>query len=264
MGYFVSPRERIFRVRITNRQIAVLGAIVATAGLAACGGAGSGKIVAQVAGVGSITETTLDHWTTVEAVLLYDQAPTGPVPKGVVPDPPSYTACIAYLRSTGQTLVENGAKPTAAQFKSRCAQQLRSIRLHVLNTLIGWYWTLGKGAELGMRVSEADVRRRFTEVNDRLFPHNAQFKSYMAQTGQTVADLMLRARVQLFEVKGKERLTAIEKSLPAKLTAQQRLTALRNLVESGQSVKRWVAKTSCREGFVTPDCKQYKGSLPPE
>jgi hypothetical protein len=250
---------------MTNRHISMLVAVaVSVVGVAACGGGGSGKIVAQVAGVGSITEAALNHWTAVEAVLLYDQAPTGPVPKGVVPDPPSYAACIAYLRSTPEKLAESGSQPTAAQLKSRCAQQLQNIRLHALNNLIGWDWTLGEGAALGMRVSEADIRRRYTEVNGRMFPRRTEFKSYMEQTGQTVADLLLRAKVQLFEVKTAARLKAAENGLPAGLTAQQRQAALRKFVESRQSVRQWVVRTSCREGFVTSDCKQYRGPLSPE
>jgi hypothetical protein len=250
-------------MRTTNRYLSLLGTIAAAAGLAACGGGGSSEVVAQVAGVGSITEAALAHWTAVEAVLVYQQTPRGPVPKGVVPDPPNYTACVAYLRSTGEKLVESGPQPTTSQLKGKCEQRLQELKTDVLNNLISWDWTIGEGAALGMRVSDADARARLAEVNGRLFRRSSEFRVYLEQTGQSVADMLLRSKVQLFEVKESERLAALEKRLPAKLTAQQRLTALRTLITSVRPQKQWVARTSCRAGFVISDCRQYKGPLSP-
>ena len=28
--------------------------------------------------------------------------------------------------------------------------------------------------------------------------------------------------------------------------------------------KKWIAKTSCSPGYVVPNCKEYKGPLPPD
>lgn len=249
---------------MTNRHIPVLGAIVvAVVGLAACGGGSSGEIVAQIAGAGSITEATLNHWVPVEAAVLYQEVPLGPVPKGVLPDPPNYTACIAYLKSSGHKLVESGPKPTAAQLKSKCEQHLHELKVLTLNTLIDWDWTLAAGEALGMKVSEAEVRRRFTEVNDRLFPQKAEFRIYLERTHQTLADMLFRAKVQLFEIKVAASQTAAEKRLPVALTAQQRETAMRKLIAALPPSKQWAAKTSCREGFVTSACAQYTGSEAP-
>jgi foldase protein PrsA len=250
-------------MRSTSRYTQMLTAtFLVAAGLAACGGGGSDPVVAQVDGVGSITTTTLDHWIPVEAAVLYQEVPLGPIPKGVLPDPPSYTACIAFLRSYGSKLVENGAKQTTAQLKSRCEQQLHKLKVLTLNTLIDWDWILGAGASLGMKVTAAEIQRRFIEVNDRLFPQKAELPAYMEHTGQTVGDLMYRAKVQLFEVKEAARLTAATKALSA-LSAQQREAALRKLYANQPPNKQWAAKTSCRQGFVTSDCKQYKGSEAP-
>lgn len=248
---------------MTNRCISALGAIAfAVVGLTACGGGSSGEIVAQVAGVGSISKASLEHWMPVEAVLLYQESPTGPVPKGVIPDPPDYTDCIAYLKSIPLKLGET-AKPTVAQLKSRCGQRVNELRVLTLNTLVGWYWEIGAGMVLGMKASDAEIKQRLKEVNGRLFPTKTGFARYLKLTGQTVPDMLFRSKVQMFEVKIGQKRTAAEKLLPKGLTAKQRLSALVKLTESLPPGKQWVAKTSCRQGYVVSACKEYRGSLSP-
>jgi hypothetical protein len=257
-------QKSVICVYIVNRCISVLGTIVlAVVGLAACGGGGSNEIVAQVAGVGSISKASLEHWMPVEAVVLYQERPTGPVPKGVIPDPPNYTACIAYLKSNPQKLVESGLKPTTVQLKSKCRQKYEELKELTLNTLIGWYWTIGTGMALGMKASDAEVRQRLEEVNKRYYPKKAEFTNYLTLTRQTVSDMLLRSRVQLFEVKIAQKVEAIEKLLPKTLTAQQRLNALAKATGNLPSQKRWAARTSCRKGYVVSACSEYRGPQPP-
>lgn len=251
-------------MRMTCRYIWMLAATaLAAGGLAACGGGGSGGVVAQIDGVGSVTEATLNHWIPVEAAVLYQEVPGGPIPKGVLPDAPGYTACITFLSAHGPKLVESaGTKPTTQQLRRNCEQQLHKLKVLTLNTLIDWYWTLGAGAALGMKVTPAEIQARFTEVNGRLFPHKGELRAYMENTGQTMTDLLFRAKVQLFEVKESARLTAAAESLAA-LSAQQRQAALRKLFANQPPNKQWAAKTSCLPGFVTSDCKQYTGTEAP-
>jgi foldase protein PrsA len=255
---------RVIGIYMRNRCISALIAIaVAVVGVTACGGGNSDEVVARVAGVGSINKATLDHWIPVEAVLLYQQEPTSPVPKGVIPDPPDYTACIAYLGSLPQKIGENGPKPTVVQLKGRCVQRSRELKVITLNTLIGWDWTIGAGLALGMKVSDAEVRKRLEEVNKRIFPTKAQFANYLKITRQTVTDMLFRSRVQLFEAKLIQERAALEKRLPSGLPAQQRQAAIAKFMKSISPGKEWAAKTSCREGYVVSACKEYKGSLPP-
>jgi len=246
-----------------SRCISALGAIViAAAGLAACGGGNSGEIVAQVAGVGSISKGTLEHWMPVEASLLYEEVPRKKVPAGVMPDPPTYTACIAYLRSTKQKILETGPKPTAAQLKDKCAQKYQELKVLTLNTLIGWDWTIGMGATAGMKVTDTEVRQRLEAVKKNNLP-GVSFTKYLKYTDQTVSDMLFRSRVQLFEVKFQQQAITMAKFLPKGLTAQQQQKAFAKLAAGLPTTKQWVARTSCRTGYVTSSCRQYKGSLPP-
>jgi foldase protein PrsA len=244
------------------RRAAALGAIaLASTGLAACGGSSS-PVVAQVAGVGSISEATLNHWVPIEATLLYSTIPGGPVPKGVLPDPPSYSACIALLGSKGAKLVESGPKPTKTQLKSHCVARLQELKELALNILIGWDWTIGEGQRLGIKLTSGEIKQRFVEVNHRLFPKEEELTHYIERTGQTVSDLMFRAKVQLFEVKNGARVRAAAQGLSS-LPAAQRQAAILRIDAQLPPSKSWAAKTSCRAGFVVSACKQYRGSSPP-
>jgi foldase protein PrsA len=236
--------------------------------LSACAGGSSaessaGVTVAQISGVASISKATLEHWMPVEATVVYQEYPTKPVPKGLIPDPPDYAACIAYLATPPQKLSAEGTKETPAQLKGRCERRYHEVRELTLNTLIVWHWTIGAGQALGMHVSDAEAKARLKEVNPRYFATEAQFQRYLKLTGQTLEDMLFRSKVQLYEVKILAKLEAIEKALPRGLSAKQRAAKLTQLASYEPPNKAWARKTSCRRGYVVSACRQYKGSQPP-
>jgi foldase protein PrsA len=247
-----------------SRQIAVLVAMVTVAlGLAGCGD--SGEILAQVPGGGSLSKATLEHWIPIEAVTLNEFMPKGPPPKGVVPDPPNYTACVSFLSSPGQRIGLGGTTPTTAQLKSKCAQKARELKVITLNVLILWHWLMGEGATQGMMVSSAEVTHRYLEVNKRMFPKRGELANYLKWTGQTVADMLLRARVQLLELKIRQRQIETLQLVPKRLTAQQREAAAGKLIEELglEPGKYWADRTTCKPGYIVSSCKEYKGPQGP-
>jgi len=242
-----------------RRFISVLATIaVAATGLAACGGS-SGETVAQVSGVGSISKALLDHWIPVEASLLYEEFPKQAIPNGVIPDPPRYTACSAYLLAKAA-----GPKPTPAQLRLSCWKRYQQIKELTLNTLIGWEWTIGAGSDLGMKASDTEAKHRMETVNKIWFPRGgAEFSNYLKRTRQTVADMMFRSKVQLFEVKLTDRVNAMQQHLAKRLPASQWHKVLANYIKSLPPNKRWAARTTCRRGYVTSACKEYTGTETP-
>jgi hypothetical protein len=245
-------------MRRTTRNIARSAVLAfAVLGVAACG-AGSSKTVAQVAGVGTISESSLEHWIQVEARLLYAAVPKRPVPEGAVPSPPSYTACIAYLSTLAQSQKAE-PKQTTAQLKGKCSEQYAQLKQSVLNLLISWDWTIGDGAAAGFHVTEAQARQRVVE-DEKTELLGVPVSKYLEYSGQTLADLLLRDRVQLLKVKLEQRLIAFAKRLPTGLTEQQRLAALTKLESPVRTPAQWVTLTSCRPGYVVSSCRQYKGS----
>jgi foldase protein PrsA len=180
------------------RYISALGAVFfALVGLSACGGGIPGNAVVQVGG-NSITKTTYDHWISVAAA---SSATTGTVAKPVVPEPPAYTACIAHLEATAAKPAKGQAKPTATQLKSECEQQYKSLQQEVLGFLISSEWVLGEGNSLGVKVSDKEVKKQFETIKSQQFPKPAEFEKFLATSGQTVSDLLLRVKLNLLSSK---------------------------------------------------------------
>jgi foldase protein PrsA len=248
------------------RLLTALGAVLfALFGLSACGGGVPSDAVVQVNSAGPITKDAFNHWMAVAASS--GAATTGT--KAVVPDPPSYSACIAHLAATTPA-TEKGAKaPTTAQLKTQCETQYKSLQQEVLGFLISSSWVLGEANALGIKLSDAEVKKQFEKIKDQQFPKAAEFEKFLASSGQTVSDLLLRVKLNLLSqkiqqkiVKAKSTVTAAEvqkyfnenKSrygTPEKRTIQIILTkteaaaeAAKKEIESGKSFSEVAKKVS--------------------
>jgi foldase protein PrsA len=184
------------------RFISALGAVFfAAVGLAACGGGGiPGNAVVQVGG-NPITKATYEHWLSVAAASSSAAAPGKTAPKPVVPDPPNYTACIAHLEATAPKPAKGQSKPTAAQLKTQCEQQYKSLQQEVLGFLISSAWVLGEAESKGVKVSDAEVKKQFEQIKNQQFPKAEEFKKFLATSGQSVSDLLLRVKLNLLSSK---------------------------------------------------------------
>jgi len=196
------------------RCIPALGAVFfALVGLGACGGGVPSNAVVSVDGK-PITKDTFNHWLGVAAAAT--TASTGAA-KPVLPDPPSYKACIANLKATQPKPTKGQAPPTEAQLKSQCEQQYKSLQQEVLGFLISSEWVLGEADSLGVKVSDKEVKKRFTQIREQQFPKAAEFEKFLATSGQSVSDLLLRVKLNLLSSKIQQKIVK-EKS---KVTDEQ-------------------------------------------
>jgi foldase protein PrsA len=180
------------------RFIPALGAVLfAVIGLAACGGGVPGNAVVAVGGT-PITKTTFAHWMSVAASSTAAGSPAGKPP---VPEPPNYTACIAHLQANQPKPAKGVTVPGPAQFKSECETQYKSLQTEVLGFLISSQWVLGEAASLGVNVSDKEVKKRFEQIKAQQFPKPAEFEKFLASSGQTVSDLLLRVKLNLLSSK---------------------------------------------------------------
>jgi foldase protein PrsA len=164
--------------------------LFALLGLSACGGI-PGDAVVQVGGT-PITKTTFDHWMSVASV----SSSTGTTEKPVVPEPPLYTTCIAHLAVTTAKPAKGQKAPTHSQLKSECETQYKSLQSEVLGYLISSQWVIGEAEALGIKVSDAEVKKEFTKIKNAEFPKASEFEKFMKTSGQTVSDLLLRVKAQ--------------------------------------------------------------------
>jgi foldase protein PrsA len=179
------------------RFIPALGAVFfAVVGLSACGGGVPSNAVVQVGG-SPITRSTFEHWM---GVAIASSATTTTAAKPPVPVPPDYTACVEHLKATTPA-VKGQAVPTTAALKSQCETQYKSLQQEVLGFLISSSWVLGEASHLGVKVSDKEVTKEFEKIKDQQFPKPAEFEKFLAASGQTVSDLLLRVKLNLLSSK---------------------------------------------------------------
>jgi foldase protein PrsA len=187
----------------TLRFIPALGAVLfALVGLAACGGI-PGNAVVQVGGM-PVTKDAFNHWMGIAATASSATAGAAAA-KPVLPEPPDYKACIAHLQAVTPAPAKGQTAPTAAQLKSQCEQQYKQLQQQVLGFLISSDWVLGEAGSLGVKVSDTEAHKQFAKIKSSQFPRPAEYEKFLATTGQTTSDLLLRVKLNLLSSKIQEK-----------------------------------------------------------
>jgi foldase protein PrsA len=71
----------------------------------------------------------------------------------------------------------------------------------VLGFLISSAWVLGEAESKGVHVSDAEVKKQFEQIKNQQFPKAEEFKKFLASSGQSVTDLLLRVKLNLLSSK---------------------------------------------------------------
>lgn len=180
-------------MRTPLRILLALGAFfVAATLLVACGSSDSsvpGNAVANIDGT-PITRSDYEKW----AAITVKGSAQGRV-AAVVPDPPTFTRCIAQLRSQSRPARGQPA-PTDVTLRAQCRQQNEAIIAQTMGTLIQNLWIEKEAEEQDVSVSDADVRRQFALTKRQSFPTDKAYDRFLAQSGMTEADVLERVRIQ--------------------------------------------------------------------
>jgi foldase protein PrsA len=171
------------------RYILALGAFfVGAAGLTACGSGLGGNEVATMDG-NPISTAAFNHWMYVAAKGNASQTPGAPV---IVPnDPPEFKSCIAQVRKQIPSL----AKTTDKQLAKECGQLFTRLGSQVMDFLIKAYWYQAEAHRLGINVTDAQVQKAFQTAKNQQFKTNAEFQTFLNQSGNTLEDILFRVRV---------------------------------------------------------------------
>jgi foldase protein PrsA len=192
-------------------MIAALGAVFFSAAcLAACGGGIPSDAVVQVNGT-PIAKSTVQHWIAVASAS--SAASTGTASKPVVPEPPAYTACIAHLKAIEPKPAKGQTAKTEAQLKTECEEQYKAAQQQVLGFLIAVDWIFEEAESMGVKVTDKEVVKHFNELKKAQFPTEAKFQAFLASTGETVSDLLLRIKQSMLEKKIQEKVTKAHKNV---------------------------------------------------
>jgi foldase protein PrsA len=171
--------------------------LFALVGLSACGGGIPGNAVATVNGT-PITTSTFKHWIRVAAI----SSASSPLTKSTVaPEPPEYTACIAHLKETAPAPAKGQSPPTAATLKKECETQYKALSQEVLGFLISSSWVLGEANSLGIKLTDKEVKKQFETIKNQQFPKASEFEKFLATSGQSISDLLLRVKLNMLSTK---------------------------------------------------------------
>jgi foldase protein PrsA len=158
-----------------------------------------GNAVATVDG-NSIEKSDFDHWLNVAAK-------SGGQGATAVPKPPKFTECIAQKRKTTPKPAKGQPKVTDSQLKAQCKQEYESLRDQVLQLLISFKWIEGEAKEMGVKVTDAEVKKSFDKQRKQAFPKDADFQKFLKDSGQTEADILKRVRLDALSNKIREKVT---------------------------------------------------------
>jgi foldase protein PrsA len=188
------------------RLLLALCALAATAAVAAgCGGV-PGNAVAEVDGT-AIQKEDFEHWMAVAAK-------SSGQPNASVPDAPEYTRCVENKRKTTPKPAKGQPKTTDEQLKEQCKQEYEQLRDQVLQLLTSFQWIEGEAEEMGIKVSDAEIKKSFDQQKKQSFPKEADYQKFLKDYGQTEDDVMQRVKLDLLStkirdkvIKGKDKVT---------------------------------------------------------
>jgi hypothetical protein len=119
-----------------------------------------------------------------------------------------------------------------------------AMRRQAAHLLIGYAWLELEAARLGISVTDAETLASFREDLRFVFPHGG-FAQFLHRFGQTRADVLYRARIDLLSRRIREHVLAgVPKS--------QREAALQRFVSDFHA--RWRAVTACRDEYTVEEC----------
>lgn len=228
-------------------RLALLAAL-ACGGLSSCGG-GSGHdttaaadVVAHV-GTRPITRASVEHWMSIMLITDGNDIPKEVDAKRVVPQPPTYSACVTDAKMTLKTAPR-------AQLKRKCALLRQALQEQALEHLISTQQLYAESAEHKVSVSDAEATKRLDALKREQFPSPAAFTSYLRITGQTIYDQLERIRFSLLTAKLLQTLTGA--SSPNHLTIQQSA----RLAAFASTSDKWRHATTCAPAYAVPLCSR--------
>jgi hypothetical protein len=148
------------------------------------------------------------------------------------------------------TVSRNSHGPPAKGVPAPSAAETRN---EVLSFLITSDWVIGEARDLHVGVSTAQVRRQFDRVEGQQFPKRREFRAFLRSTGETVADLLFRVRLNLLSDRIQRHVAAGQHG------GRSKARALERFVKTFEA--KWRAQTYCAAQFDVQDCGHVQSVL---
>jgi foldase protein PrsA len=187
-------------VRTSLRNLLALSAFfVIAAMLAACGSSDDnsvpGNAVASVDGK-AITKAEYEDWAEITARTA--------TPRGdasvIIPDPPTFTRCIAELQE--QSRPRRGQpEPSTVTLRAQCRQQNEQLVQQTMSALIQNAWIEGEAEEQNVTISDAEVQRALESTKRQSFASERAYDRFIRQSGMSEEEVLDRVRTQALAAK---------------------------------------------------------------
>jgi SurA N-terminal domain len=187
---------------------------------------------------------------------------TSPLTSPLSPPPEQIVACVGAQSITGATFSHWASiarkseepSPKAVQTASKHhAPSADEVISQVMGFLISSDWMLGEATDLNIHVSESEVRHTFDHIRTQQFPKKKEFKAFLRQSGETVADLLFRVRLNLTSTRIQKHVLAGHRG------SRSQQHALKRFVHDFKL--KWEAQTYCDPGYAVTDCGHVQASL---
>jgi hypothetical protein len=220
-------------------QVATVGCLAA--GMLSCGG-GTDTVIRV--SHSSISKADINHWMKVLVAGDYRGELGKPAPAGLVSDPPDYRACIKAGNSLVRTRNTQGTATLCRQLHEAAKKQAVAFLTDAL-------WHIEDAKEHGEAVTAREIARRFRLLQERERPGPGAMEHYLAEVHRTIADEYYLLKRNILTEKALVRLQREGLHLSGNKLAIARVT--------NEWLAKWTARTSCQPGYVTQQCKQFKG-----
>ena len=181
---------------------------------------------------------------------------SAPAATGAQPSTPEQiVACVGSMAITGATfshwadVADHAGGPSAKHDSPASGEVVKEV----MGFLISSDWVIGEARDRGISISEAQVRYAFDRVRAQQFPRRSEFTAFLKRSGQTVADLLLRVRLNILS----ERLQG--KVLAGHRGKRDDRLALERFIHAFKA--KWTAQTYCEPSVAVADCGRVQANL---
>ncbi|HEX8715270.1 MAG TPA: hypothetical protein VF706_06835, partial [Solirubrobacteraceae bacterium] len=204
----------------------------------------------------SLTPAIVAHWARVEGAFAYRTSglagdrPTPP--RGLIPDPPSYADCIAYLATKASP---SAPRPTRGALRGECEREWLALRRHVLEILLTYYWTQEEARALHVLVTPSEVQH----LLDAQFGSARRFEQFRRGSGVSMSEerFILTSKLQLKKLQ--ERVSPLHVHTGHESAQMSASVDLAYQRLDAAMKRKWIPRTDCRAGYVVAECRQYRG-----
>ena len=103
----------------------------------------------------------------------------------MVPDPEDdYAKCVAAKRKATPAPAKGQPKVTDEQLKTQCKTEYEQLRNQAVQLLISVRWIEGEADAMGVKVTDAEVKKSFDEQKKQSFPKEADYQKFLKDTAR--------------------------------------------------------------------------------